>query len=142
MSKIAVVYWSGTGNTEAMANMVAEGIKEAGKEAVVVPVEAANVDDLKEAAAFALGCPSMGAEELEEAMENFVAEVEGFAAGKTIGLFGSYGWGDGQWMRDWAERMQAAGAAVEGGEDAMCNEAPDDEAEAACRALGQKLAAV
>ena len=85
----------------------------------------------------------MGAEQLEESvMEDFVAEVERFASGKTIGLFGSYGWGDGQWMRDWVERMQNAGAVVLGGEDAICNEAPDDAAQAACIALGRQLAAV
>lgn len=143
MSKIAVVYWSGTGNTEAMANFVAEGIREGGKEADVIVVDQAQASDLKDMPVFALGCPAMGAEQLEESvMEDFVTEVEGFAAGKTIGLFGSYGWGDGQWMRDWVERMQNAGAAVLGGEEAMCNETPDEDAEAACVDLGKKLAAV
>ena len=142
-SKIAVVYWSGTGNTEAMANFVAEGIREGGKEADVIVVDQAQASDLKDMPVFALGCPAMGAEQLEESvMEDFVTEVEGFAAGKTIGLFGSYGWGDGQWMRDWVERMQNAGAAGLGGEEAMGNEAPDEDAEAACVDLGKKLAAV
>ena len=105
MSKIIVAYWSQTGNTEAMANAVGEGIKAAGGEADVVPVSAVSVDELKAASSFALGCPAMGAEVLEESeMEPFVEEVEGFAAGKKIALFGSYGWGDGQWMRDWEER--------------------------------------
>ena len=91
----------------------------------------------------ALGGAAMGAEQLEgSVMEEFVREVEGFAAGKTIGVCGAYGWGDGQWMRDWVERMQNAGAAVLGGEEAMCNEAPDEDAEAACVDLGKKLAAV
>ncbi|MDO5350690.1 MAG: flavodoxin [Lachnospiraceae bacterium] len=143
MSKIAVVYWSGTGNTESMANMVADGIKAGGKEADVIPVDAASAADLKDMPVFALGCPSMGAEQLEESvMEGFVTEVEGFASGKTIGLFGSYGWGDGQWMRDWVERMENAGATVLGGEEAICNDAPDADAEAACNELGKKLAAV
>ncbi len=143
MNKIAVIYWSGTGNTEAMAMDVAEGIKEGGKEAEVVTVDAAQASALQEMPVFALGCPAMGAEQLEESvMEDFVAEVERFASGKTIGLFGSYGWGDGQWMRDWVERMQNAGAVVLGGEDAICNEAPDDAAQAACIALGRQLAAV
>ena len=143
MSKLAVVFWSGTGNTEAMANYVAEGIQKAGKEAEVLPVDAASAAELKDMPVFALGCPAMGAEQLEESvMEDFVAEVEGFAAGKTIGLFGSYGWGEGQWMRDWVERMQNAGAEVLGGEDAMCNDAPDEDAQAACIGLGEKLAAV
>ena len=113
MSKISVVYWSQTGNTQAMAEAVGAGITKAGKEADVVEVSGASMEDLKAAKVFALGCPAMGAEVLEEMeMEPFVEEVEGFAQGKTIALFGSYGWGDGQWMRDWEERMTAAGATV------------------------------
>ena len=104
MSKISVVYWSQTGNTQAMAEAVGAGITKAGKEADVVEVSGASMEDLKAAKVFALGCPAMGAEVLEEMeMEPFVEEVEGFAQGKTIALFGSYGWGDGQWMRDWEE---------------------------------------
>ena len=96
-----------------------------------------------EASAFALGCPAMGAEVLEEGeMEPFVTEVEAFAAGKKIGLFGSYGWGDGQWMRDWEDRMKAAGATVVGGEGVICQETPDDDALANCKALGKELAAL
>ena len=103
MDEIMVVYWSQTGNTEAMAQAVAQGIEEAGKKAKLAEVSAVSAADLKDAKAFALGCPAMGAEVIEEdEMEPFVAEVEGFASGKTIGLFGSYGWGDGQWMRDWS----------------------------------------
>ena len=142
MSKIIVAYWSQTGNTEAMANAVGEGIKAAGGEADVVPVSAVSVDELKAASSFALGCPAMGAEVLEESeMEPFVEEVEGFAAGKKIALFGSYGWGDGQWMRDWVERAQGDGAQVLNGEGLICNEAPDDDVQAACRKLGADLAA-
>ena len=94
MSKISVVYWSQTGNTQAMAEAVGAGITKAGKEADVVEVSGASMEDLKAAKVFALGCPAMGAEVLEELeMEPFVEEVEGFAQGKTIALFGSYGWG-------------------------------------------------
>ena len=100
------------------------------------------MDDLKEASAFALGCPAMGAEVLEEGeMEPFVTEVEAFAAGKKIGLFGSYGWGDGEWMRNWVDQMKNAGADVIGGEDAICADAPDDETEAKLMELGKQLAA-
>ena len=96
MSKISVVFWTQGGNTESMANAVVEGIKEAGKEAEAVFVSDMNIDELKGEGVFALGCPAMGAEVLEESeMEPFVADVEGFASGKKIGLFGSYGWGDG-----------------------------------------------
>ena len=129
MSKISVVYWSQTGNTEAMA------------EADVVEVSSASMEDLKAAKVFALGCPAMGAEVLEEMeMEPFVEEVEGFAQGKTIALFGSYGWGDGQWMRDWEERMTAAGATVLNGEGLICQETPDDDAIKQCEELGEQLA--
>jgi flavodoxin short chain len=140
MGKIIVAYWSQTGNTEAMANAVGEGIAAAGGEADVIPVSVASVDELKDAASFALGCPAMGSEVLEESeMEPFVSDVEKIAAGKKIALFGSYGWGDGQWMRDWEERMQAAGAAIVNGEGVTAHEAPDEEALEACRNLGKAL---
>ena len=143
MDKVIVAYWSQTGNTAAMAAAVGEGITEAGKEAVVTDISSVSMDDLKESSAFALGCPAMGAEVLEEGeMEPFVTEVEAFAAGKKIGLFGSYGWGDGQWMRDWEDRMKAAGATVVDGEGVICQETPDDDALANCKALGKELAAL
>ena len=143
MSNIQVVFWSQSGNTEAMADAVADGIRKAGKEADVVFVGDASIDELKSAKVFALGCPAMGAEVLEEGeMEPFVTEVEGFAAGKTIGLFGSYGWGDGQWMRDWVDRMTSAGATVVDGEGVICMGAPDADATAQCEALGARLASL
>ena len=143
MSKISVVYWSQTGNTQAMAEAIGNGIKAAGKEAEVVDVSSVSLDDLKKESVFALGCPAMGAEVLEETeMDPFVSEVEGFAAGKTIALFGSYGWGDGQWMRDWVDRMNAAGANVVNGEGLICQETPDGSAIADCESLGKQLAAV
>lgn len=141
MEKIYVVYWSQTGNTLAMAQAVAEGIKEAGKEAEVVDVSVASLDELKKASAFALGCPAMGAEVLEESeMEPFVCDVEGFAAGKKIALFGSYGWGDGQWMRDWTDRMSSAGASIVNGEGLICQEVPDADTLEECKQLGRSLA--
>lgn len=143
MEQVLIVYWSGTGNTAAMAGMVAEGIKEAGREAVILPVEEASLADVEKYSAIAMGCPSMGDEVLEEStMEPFVEEIEGSVSGKTLGLFGSYGWGDGQWMRDWTDRMKQAGASVIGGEDAICNGAPDADAEAALKELGKQLAAI
>ena len=143
MDKIYVVYWSQSGNTEAMAEAVGQGITEAGKEAEVIRVENASVESLKDVGVFALGCPAMGAEVLEEtAMEPFVTEVETVARGKTIALFGSYGWGDGQWMRDWEERMSAAGATVLNEEGLICNEAPDEDALAECVNLGKQMAGI
>lgn len=141
MDKVIVAYWSQTGNTAAMAAAVGEGITEAGKEAVVTDISSVSMDDLKEASAFALGCPAMGAEVLEEGeMEPFVTEVEAFAAGKKIGLFGSYGWGDGQWMRDWTDRMSSAGASIVNGEGLICHEVPDADALEECKQLGRSLA--
>ncbi|MBQ7863056.1 MAG: flavodoxin [Lachnospiraceae bacterium] len=140
MEEIYVVYWSQTGNTKEMAEAVGEGITAAGKTAKVVEVGSVSADELKDKEVFALGCPAMGAEVLEEEeMEPFVAEVEKFAAGKKIALFGSYGWGDGEWMRDWETRMQNAGAELVGGAGVMCNEAPDADAVEACKALGAQM---
>lgn len=142
MDKIYVVYWSQSGNTQAMAEAVGKGVTDAGKEAAVVYVGDAFIEELKKAKCFALGCPAMGAEVLEESeMEPFVCEVEGIASGKTIALFGSYGWGDGQWMRDWAQRAQDDGAQLFSEEGLICNETPDDDVQAACRKLGANLAA-
>ena len=141
MSEVIVVYWSGSGNTEAMAKLVGDGIREAGKEAKVISVDDFPASGLADCSVFAMGCPSMGDEELEETiMLPFVEEVEKFVSGRTIGLFGSYGWGDGEWMRSWVERMENAGAHVIGGEGVICNEAPDAQAEEDCRALGKSLA--
>ena len=143
MAEVKIIYWSGTGNTAAMAQSVADGVTAAGAEAKIIPVENASAADIADVKAFALGCPAMGAEVLEEGeMEPFVTEVEAFASGKKIGLFGSYGWGDGQWMRDWEDRMKAAGATVVGGEGVICQETPDDEALENCKALGKELAAL
>lgn len=143
MDKIYVVYWSQTGNTEAMAEAVARGIRSEGKESAVVEVGSISPEELKEEAVFALGCPAMGAEVLEESeMEPFVETLETFVKGKAVGLFGSYGWGDGEWMRDWEARMQQAGANVIGGEGVICQETPDQEALEKCEELGKNLAAL
>lgn len=140
MSEIIVAYWSGTGNTGAMAEYVAQGIREGGKEAKIVNVENFSADELKDCSVFALGCPSMGVEVLEEGyMEPFMCDVDGFAAGKKIGLFGSYGWGDGEWMRNWEDECRNAGAVL-ACDSVTCNDAPDSDCESACRALGKRLA--
>lgn len=141
MDKVYVVYWSQSGNTQAMAEAIGKGVTAAGKEAAVQFVSEASVEDLKNVKGFALGCPAMGAEVLEEMeMEPFVCELEGFVAGKSIALFGSYGWGDGQWMRDWVDRMSAAGANIVNGEGLMCQEMPDEEVLSDCENLGRQLA--
>ncbi len=140
MSKIAVIYWSGTGNTQAMAEAVAEGAKNAGAQADLFSVSDTSADAAAAYERLALGCPAMGAEVLEESeFEPFFTELEGRLSGKKVALFGSYGWGDGQWMRDWADRLAASGAAASG-EPLIVNEAPDDDGLAQCRALGAALA--
>lgn len=138
---ISVVYWSGTGNTQAMAEAVAEGIRSAGADSVVMEVSDADAEALAGEEAFALGCPSMGAEQLEESeMEPFVEMLEPLVSGRKILLFGSYGWGDGEWMRDWCERMKNAGAVLVREKGVTANDAPDDEALEECRAAGKELA--
>ena len=126
MAEVKIIYWSGTGNTAAMAQSVADGVAAAGAEAKIIPVENAGAADIADVKAFALGCPSMGAEQLEESsMEPFVEEILGSVSGKKILLFGSYGWG--------AEMIEAEGI--------IANEAPDADAQAACEAAGKALAA-
>ena len=137
--KVSIVYWSGTGNTEAMAEAVAEGAKNAGAEVELLPVSAASADVVG-SDALLFGCPAMGSEELEESeFEPFFSSIEGKLAGKKVGLFGSYDWGDGEWMRTWQERVVSAGGnMIEDG--VIANNAPDDDALSACRALGEKAA--
>lgn len=140
MSKIAVVFWSGTGNTEAMADAVAEGAKGAGAEVSVFNVTDFSADKVDEFDAIAFGCPAMGAETLEDSeFEPVFNECEPKLKGKKIALFGSYGWGDGEWMRTWEETCNSAGAVLTA-ESVICNDAPDDEATANCNALGAALA--
>ena len=130
--KNAVIYWSGTGNTEAMAKAVAEG---AGAELFTVSDFRGSISDYDR---IAFGCPAMGDEVLEEdEFEPFFNDIEEKLSGKTIALFGSYGWGDGAWLRSWEERSQKAGAKVT--DTLMINEAPDNDGLAQCRALGEKL---
>ncbi len=140
MKTIAIVYWSGTGNTEAMARQVAEGAEAAGARAQLIPAAEFGAGQLAEYDAFAFGCPSMGAEELEDGeFEPMFSAVKPELPGRTVGLFGSYGWGDGEWMRTWADDCRAAGIAL-AAEPVIACEAPDDEACAACQSLGKALA--
>ena len=141
MDKAIIVYWSSTGNTEAMANAIAEGVKAAGGTPELVFVDSVSVDELLAQPAFAIGCPAMGAEELDESVDSFITEIEGKVSGKNILLFGSYDWGDEEWMRLWVERMQNAGANIIGGEGIIANLEPDADAKAALEAAGKQLAA-
>lgn len=139
MSKIAVVYWSGTGNTEAMASAVKAGAEEKGAEAVMLTAAEFDASMMDSFDAVAFGCPSMGAEQLEDSeFEPMFSFCEAKLNGKKIALFGSYGWGDGEWMRSWEETCTSDGA-VFACDSVICNEAPDDDAAAACKALGAAL---
>lgn len=140
MNKVAVVYWSGTGNTEKMSAKVAEGAKGAGAEVAVFMSSEFSADKMDEYDAIAFGCPSMGAEELEEMdFAPMFDECIPKLNGKKIGLFGSYGWGDGEWMRTWEENCAGYGAVLVH-DYVICNESPDAEAEEKCMALGKALA--
>ena len=138
--KTAVVYWSGTGNTEMMAQEVVQGMKDAGAEAEMIEVSSFSAYQMGDYDAIAFGCPSMGDEELEDTEFAPVFEsCESALSGKKIGLFGSYGWGDGEWMRNWEAKCREDGAVlVYNG--VICNEEPDDEAKEACKGLGRALA--
>lgn len=140
MNRIAVVYWSGTGNTEAMASAVLAGIQNIGAEGVLYSCDEFHVDMLKEYGGVAFGCPAMGDEVLEESeFEPLFDSCVGSLDGKKIALFGSYGWGDGEWMRSWEERCRKEGIRLVSN-GVICNEMPDDEGLAKCEKLGEKLA--
>ena len=140
MSKVAIVYWSGTGNTEAMANFVAEGAKEAGAEVTLFTAMEFDGGLMDNFDAVAFGCPSMGAEQLEEdEFEPMFIGCESKLSGKKIGLFGSYGWGDGEWMRNWEETCRGDGAQLVM-VGVICNEAAERGAEDDCKSVGKALA--
>ena len=142
MNKMGIVFWRGTGNTEAMAGFIAEGGRAAGGEAELLGPGDFSASQFSAYSAVAFGCPAMGSEVLEEAeFEPMFSALEGSLGGKRIALFGSYGWGDGQWMRDWCARCDDAGANLLDENGLMVNEAPDAEGEEACKELGRKLAA-
>ena len=137
MSKVAIVFWSQTGNTETMANCIAEG---AGANATIIPCSEMNAAKLGEYDVVAFGCPAMGAEQLEESeFEPMFSDLEGSLNGKKVAMFGSYGWGDGEWMRGWEKDCDDSGIRLVC-ESVTCCEAPDDAALDACRALGKELA--
>ena len=132
--KTAVIYWSGTGNTEQMAHAIAEA---AGAELYSVSDFSGDIADYDR---IAFGCSAMGDEVLEESeFEPFFTAIEGALSGKTIALFGSYGWGDGEWMRNWEERVKNDGAVLLNDEGLIVNEAPSDEDLEKCKALGEAL---
>ncbi len=135
--KKAVVYSTTTGNTEVMANAVAEGVQKSGAELLFTTADSANEDEVLASDVIILGTPAMGDEVLEDTMEVFFTSIEKKLAGKKVALFGSYDWGDGQWLRDWAARVKAGGGTVINGDGLMGHLDPDDECKAACVQLGE-----
>ena len=139
MSKIAVVYWSGTGNTQAMADAVTAGSSQAGADVTVYEAADISATQLEEFDAVAFGCPSMGAEQLEESeFEPMFSSCEPLLNGKKLALFGSYGWGDGEWMRNWEQICREDGAVLVC-DSVICQESPDEEAQESCMELGKAL---
>lgn len=139
MKQVPVIYWSGTGNTQMMAEAVAAAITEAGAEALLKEVTSTSADEAAQYEAIALGCPAMGCEVLEECdFEPFFTELEGKLGGKKVGLFGSYGWG-GDYMQAWQDRVNDAGAELVA-DGVLAMGTPDDEALAKCAELGKLLA--
>lgn len=140
MSKIAIVYWSGTGNTEAMARYILEGAQEAGAEAVLLAPSEFSPEKAKSFDSIALGCPSMGVEVLEEdEFQPMWDSCKNALIGKKVALFGSYGWGDGEWMRNWEAECNDLGLSLLA-EPVIVNESPDADGTKACKELGALLA--
>lgn len=138
MSKFAVVFWSGTGNTEEMAKAVVEGINEKGGEGALVPCSDFSADSIGDYEAFAFGCPSSGAEVLEDGeFQPMWDGVKSALSGKKVVLFGSYGWGGGEWLENWKEEAEGAGITV--ADTFICNGGPGDDELASCKALGATL---
>ncbi len=142
MANINIIYWSGTYNTKTMAELIEKGIVEAGKEVSLKPVAEATKEDALSSDILVLGCPSMGNEVIEEStMEPFIESIEDEIKGKKIVLFGSYGWGDGEWMRNWEERMRSKGAEILF-ESLIVEYGPSGDSEEACIDLGKNIASI
>lgn len=139
MANINIIYWSGTYNTKTMAELIDKGIKEAGKDSSLLKVSEATKDIALSSDVLVLGCPAMGDEILQIEMETFVQSIEKEISGKKLVLFGSYGWGDGEWMRDWEERMKSSGAEMPF-ESLIVEYAPSGDDEKACIDLGMEIA--
>ncbi len=140
MKKVAIIYWSGTGNTAAMAELVAQGVQAAGGEAQVFACDSFAPDQLGNFDHFAFGCPSMGAEQLEETeFEPLFHSLLPSLKDKTCALFGSYGWGNGEWMEDWAALCREHGLyLVQDG--IICQGAPEGDVAAELQSMGRALA--
>ncbi len=137
MAKLNIIYWSGTGNTEQMAEYIKEGASAAGADCEVIEVSSADSTSV-DSDLLAFGCPSMGAEELEPAIEEYIDSVKDKLSGKTIGLFGSYDWGEGQWMEEWKEQIEGFGAKVVG-DGLIVNLTPEGDSVEDCKKYGAEI---
>ncbi|RHW63239.1 flavodoxin [Clostridium botulinum] len=134
-----IIYWSQTGNTEKMANLILEGIESEGEKAELVEVSSVSLNDVKNEKILILGCPASGAEELEESeMEPFIKSLEGNMQGKKVALFGSWGWGNGEWMTEWEKKMESFGAILIS-EGLTVQEYPEGENEGKCISFGKLI---
>lgn len=139
MKKLAIIYWSGSGNTQIMAESILEGANESCSDVDLFEVNEVDESVVDKYEVLALGCPSMGAEVLEESeFEPFMESIDDKIDSKKIALFGSYGWGDGEWMVDWEQRINENGAELVD-DGLIINETPDDEGIELCKELGRKL---
>lgn len=141
MSKAAIIYWSGTGNTKIMADAILEGMKSAGAEVDIFDVTVIDPAKALEYEKIALGCPSMGVDSLEEdTFEPFYDELSKSLKGKKIALFGSYDWGDGEWMRNWQADVESSGGDLYNKEGLIVNLTPDEDGVAKCKSFGEGFA--
>lgn len=139
MKSICIIYWSGTGNTEKMAELINKGVKEEGGTSKLIDVSSATIEDVSNADILILGSPSMGNEVIEETeMEPFVESIKTYINGKPIALFGSYGWGDGEWMRNWEETMSSYGSSIIK-KSLIVNGYPEGDEETRCIEFGKSL---
>ena len=139
--KIAIVYFSGTGNTKQMVDALEEGFKNKSVEVDVFESDEFSKDSINTYDGFAFGCPSMGDEELEDSeFEPMYSSIKPKLNGKKVALFGSYGWGECDWMRDWEADAKEAGAVLISEEGLTVNETPEGETCDECKAYGKKIA--
>ena len=140
MENIAIIYWSGTGNTESMANAIAEGISAAGGTAAVMSADQCSPGPVNTYSKIAFGCPSMGDDVLEESeFEPFFEQVEASLQGKKIALFGSYDWGTGEWMENWCDRVKIIGVHFVLKQVLPINLTPDADGLASCQEFGKRF---
>ncbi len=140
MKRAVIAYWSGTGNTRSMADSIAKGLRDAGASVDEFSITQISPNAVAEYDHILLGCPSMTGEFLEEdQFEPFFEELRKRLSGKQVGLFGSYGWGEGEWMLNWEDQVIFSGGKLFE-EGLKLNEAPDAKGKKVCEAFGRRFA--